>query len=514
MGTRSRNRAMAVLAALAAGLAAVAAGDQALAVAGGSAPADAAYGYVVKVNVGTDRSCTGVPVAPQLVATSKACFQLGDAAPVTGPPPAAATVVTRPDQTSSAQTVAIDHLYVRDDRNLALVHIAKSLTGLRGNAPVSTSAPVAGETLLALGYGRTADEWVPELPHTGQFTVQDVSATAVGLAPIGSTALCQGDAGGPVVRENSDGTASLVAVVSTSGQGGCLGATGTERDATATRVDGLTDWINQFRDFALTGVVEAGTGSGCLILRAGAETYHLTGGDSAVVKAGATVRVIGYRAPTPAGSCGQAVRFQVTQAYAIVTLVGTVTQGVERCLLLSSGDVTYRLVGGDPAVVKVGAKLTVTGHPMSGASACAQGTMFQVVSAVPAKPVSLRAHANNKFVTAENAGASALIANRATAGSWELFDAFDLGNGNVALQARINGKYVAAENAGAGALIANRDTVGPWETFQLVTNTDGSSSLKAQVNGRYVTAENAGADPLIANRTAIGPWEKFALINR
>jgi len=33
---------------------------------------------------------------------------------------------------------------------------------------------------------------------------------------------------------------------------------------------------------------------------------------------------------------------------------------------------------------------------------------------------------------------------------------------------------VTAENAGASALIANRTEIGPWETFQLIHNPDGS----------------------------------------
>ena len=36
--------------------------------------------------------------------------------------------------------------------------------------------------------------------------------------------------------------------------------------------------------------------------------------------------------------------------------------------------------------------------------------------------VSLRAHANNDIVTADNAGASPLIANRTSIGTWESFD--------------------------------------------------------------------------------------------
>ncbi|MCA2219193.1 trypsin-like serine protease [Jidongwangia harbinensis] len=506
---------MAALAALAVGLAGLTAADQALAVAGGSQPADAAYGYVVKVGVGSDRSCTGVLVDPHLVATSKECFKVGSAAPVTGPPPVTGTVTTRSDQVSGAQTVAISYLHVRDDRNLVLAHLARGLTALRGNAPVSAAAPVAGETLRVLGFGRTADEWVPALPHTGQVSLRDVSATGIGVTTVGDSAVCKGDAGGPVIRENSDGTANLVAVLSTSGQGGCLGETSTSRDATATRVDGLAEWIDQFKEFELTGVVEVGVGSGCLVVKDGTTTYQLAGGSASVVKAGETVHIFGYRAPNPAGACTAGVRIQVTQAYPVATLVGTVTRAAEGCALLASGGVTYRPVGGDPAVVKVGAKLSITGYVMESASACAQGTAFRVLSVVPATVVSLRARVNNKFVTAANAGADPLIANRdSVGGSWERFDAFDLGRGIIALRANVNNKFVTAANAGDGALIANRDSVGgSWEKFQLVRNADGTVSLKAQVNGKYVTAANAGADPLIANRDTVGgSWEKFDLI--
>jgi beta-xylosidase len=134
-------------------------------------------------------------------------------------------------------------------------------------------------------------------------------------------------------------------------------------------------------------------------------------------------------------------------------------------------------------------------------------------ASTPTSVISLRAHANGKIVTADNAGASPLIANRDSVGQWESFDEIDLGNGNVALLAHANGKYVTADNAGASALVANRDSIGQWETFQLLHNADGSISLKAAANGKYVTADNAGSSPLIANRTAIGVWEKFDLIN-
>jgi hypothetical protein len=126
--------------------------------------------------------------------------------------------------------------------------------------------------------------------------------------------------------------------------------------------------------------------------------------------------------------------------------------------------------------------------------------------------VSLRSLANGMYVTADNAGASPLIANRTAIGAWEQFDLPSPSSGHIALQAHANNMYVTADNAGASPLIANRTAIGTWETFQLVRNSNGTVSLLARANNMYVTADNAGASPLIANRTAIGTWEQFDLI--
>jgi alpha-L-fucosidase 2 len=127
--------------------------------------------------------------------------------------------------------------------------------------------------------------------------------------------------------------------------------------------------------------------------------------------------------------------------------------------------------------------------------------------------VSLRAHANNNIVTADNAGASPLIANRTAIGTWEQFDLINNPDGSVSLRAHANNNIVTADNAGASPLIANRTAIGGWEEFDLINNPDGSVSLRAHANNNIVTADNAGANPLIANRTAIGPWEEFDLIH-
>ena len=127
--------------------------------------------------------------------------------------------------------------------------------------------------------------------------------------------------------------------------------------------------------------------------------------------------------------------------------------------------------------------------------------------------VSFRAMANNDYVTADDAGASPLVANRTAIGSWEQFDLVDNSDGSVSFRARANSMYVCADNAGASPLIANRTAIGAWESFTLIDNSNGTISLQAHANNMYVTAENAGASALIANRTAIGAWEQFTLVH-
>lgn len=126
--------------------------------------------------------------------------------------------------------------------------------------------------------------------------------------------------------------------------------------------------------------------------------------------------------------------------------------------------------------------------------------------------IALKARANGRYVTAENAGGSPLIANRTAIGYWEQFDLVMLGGTRVALRAHANNAWVCAESAGAASLIANRGAVGQWETFTLVANADTSISLRAAADNQYVTAESAGGAPLIANRWAIGQWEEFDLV--
>jgi len=138
--------------------------------------------------------------------------------------------------------------------------------------------------------------------------------------------------------------------------------------------------------------------------------------------------------------------------------------------------------------------------------------VFAMTFSGPSPVISLRAHANNMIVTAENAGASALIANRTAANTWEEFDLIGNLDGSVSFRAHANNMIVTADNAGSSPLIANRTAISTWEEFDLIQNADNSVSFRAHANNLIVTAENAGSSPLIANRTAVNAWEEFDLI--
>ncbi|HXI72977.1 MAG TPA: glycosyl hydrolase family 18 protein [Verrucomicrobiae bacterium] len=128
------------------------------------------------------------------------------------------------------------------------------------------------------------------------------------------------------------------------------------------------------------------------------------------------------------------------------------------------------------------------------------------------KVVSFRAQANSNFVSAANAGAGALIANRTNAGPSEQFKVVDMGQHNVALLSQVNGKYVTAANA-TSALIASKSSVGTQETFTWQINANGTVSLLSLANNDYVCADlNKGVPPnLWANRTSAAGWESYVV---
>ena len=130
----------------------------------------------------------------------------------------------------------------------------------------------------------------------------------------------------------------------------------------------------------------------------------------------------------------------------------------------------------------------------------------------PGQTVDIRASANNTFVSAENAGASPLVANRTAASTWEQFRVIDNGDGTIALQAVINGGFVTVDPA-SNQLIARSTAIGTAEKFRRVAQANGTVALQAVVNNQFVSADLNIGNVLVANRPVASTWEQFSFAN-
>jgi len=198
---------------------------------------------------GVGRGCTGVLVAASWVLTARSCLDRADQ-------PATLGVPSRPVTVTVDRSVAVTWMVPHENRDVALLRLANPITSVTPVA-LSSAAPAVGDVLRVVGYGRTANTWVPDQKHAATVSVTGTDTTTLSIAgtvPDAATT-CKGDAGGPAVRE-SDGTIALVGIHQSSWQSGCLGAAETsDHGAVETRTDDLVGWINQntppvfFQDF-------------------------------------------------------------------------------------------------------------------------------------------------------------------------------------------------------------------------------------------------------------------------
>ncbi|MET8994417.1 S1 family peptidase [Amycolatopsis sp. NPDC004169] len=247
----------------------------AAAVTGGSPAAEGAYSFATRIEVGGIHGCSGALVAPQWVVTAASCF------PENGGQAGAPKLATKASVGLRAERTVVDLLF-RADRNVALAKLATPVTDITPVA-VGTAAPAQNEALRIAGYGRTATEWVPGRLHTAPVSVQSVTATT--LAVLGDPAAattCQGDAGGPLLRER-DGVVELAGLHHSSWQAGCLGSTETRQGTVETRVDDIAGWIGlRLRGDAYTALPTA---------QRVLDTRTETGGHQKPVAAGESVSV-------------------------------------------------------------------------------------------------------------------------------------------------------------------------------------------------------------------------------
>ncbi|MEV7114105.1 FG-GAP-like repeat-containing protein [Streptomyces anulatus] len=233
----------------------------------GDAVADGSYAFTAKLDIGegdTKRACTGSLVDAQWILTASSCFAAAGqpAFPLPAGAPALKTTATigRTDLTGTGgKVVEVTELVSRTDRDLVMAKLAQPVTDI---APLllADSAPVAGESLRALGYGRTATSWVPDRLHAGTVAVTASDATTVAVTRDGG-AICRGDAGGPALREQ-DGKVLLAAVHSASWQAGCFGSDETRPGAVETRTDDIVDWVTQVRGLPKDPQVASGDFNG------------------------------------------------------------------------------------------------------------------------------------------------------------------------------------------------------------------------------------------------------------
>jgi hypothetical protein len=227
----------AVAAAAAVGAAMTVAAGPAAAVAGGTDVTSASEPYLASVRVGIPdtpggRACSGALVAPQWVITAASCFgatAAGDFRIPAATPPAEVTVLGKFPVTGT-------RVVAPGGRDVALVKLAYKITTVQP-VPLGETPPAAGAATVASGFGRTGDQWIPDLPHSAGFTVSGSAATTLALSGAGDT--CKGDAGGPVLTAAHE----LTGVASASWQHGCFGETTTRQGSTATRTDDLAGWV-------------------------------------------------------------------------------------------------------------------------------------------------------------------------------------------------------------------------------------------------------------------------------
>ncbi|MCA2214140.1 RICIN domain-containing protein [Jidongwangia harbinensis] len=243
----------------------------------GNAAAPDPLGFVTRVHVGraadSGTACTAALVSPRWVTTAKSCLSTGGTPVTAGTPKQPVKVsIGRNDISGpgSGFVTSVTHVMPHPDRDIALMRLAATVNGVTP-LRVASTAPAAGEVLQVGGYGRTADEWAPAVPHAAAFAVADMSGADLHVTgqTDGQVGPCQGDAGGPGWRQTDTGP-EIVAVITAGGQGGCTGSNPDgPRGGTLTRVDDLRSWFDTTTATPTVSVALSVNSGQCLAISGG-----------------------------------------------------------------------------------------------------------------------------------------------------------------------------------------------------------------------------------------------------
>lgn len=202
--------------------------------------ANPATAGTVRIDVGGERACSGTVVQRWWVVTSRSCFTgTADGALANGAPTKPTSVTT-----GNRAEFKVDKLVPHAQRDLVLARLSTPVNHVTP-VPVATTSPAAGNAVTVAGYGRTGSTWASDLSRSSAATVTAAGAGTLALRSAVAGALCKGDAGGPTLRAKSGGGFELLAVHSTSTQGGCFGEAAVAVESTETRVDDIASWIAQ-----------------------------------------------------------------------------------------------------------------------------------------------------------------------------------------------------------------------------------------------------------------------------
>ncbi|MFJ3794249.1 trypsin-like serine protease [Kitasatospora sp. NPDC090091] len=446
------------------------------------------------------RSCTATLVDRYWVLTAAGCF--GDASGA----PAAGTTAT-----VSGHTATVAELVTRSDRDLVLARLATPIDGVTP-AALATAAPTSGQSLQVAGFGRTATEWAPLKPHTATHTATAVAATTVDTTPAaGNAAVCQGDAGAPLLRD-ANGTSEVVAVASRSWQGGCLGTPGTETrtGATSSRVDGLAGWVAQVKAsrpgsqvFAVGGDTKIWTNEGSYSTNVWG-TFGQVPNNSGIrqvsaVTMGDKVRVFAI------GSDQQiwtATRSTTTGAWSVFEAVPG-NSGIQQVSAVAMGDkVRLFAIGGDQRI------WSATGDYTAGT-----WTAFEALPSSGIKQVTATTVGNTVRLFAIGGDQQIwTTTGDYTAGTWTPFAAVP-SSGIQHITATSIGNTVSLFAVGADQQIWTTDSTGagPWAPFDAVPNASGIKQVTATTVGDTVRLFAIGSDNQIwtADKKADGSWTTF-----